>query len=126
MPIPVNIRASDRKDFLDNSRSDFIVRKRPFSKRLAYSLSVWALVIVIGVTWLVVSNTLFGSLMCVVIGSITLALARQIEASSGGQIKMELLRGYVENKVTDKRKSGGRFVIDTPSGITAWRAPPSC
>ena len=50
-----------------------------------------------------------------------LSTARQIEASSGGQIKMELLRGYVENKVTDKRKSGGRFVIDTPSGVTAVR-----
>lgn len=50
-----------------------------------------------------------------------LSSARQIAASSGGQIKMELLRGYVENKVTDKRKSGGRFVIDTPSGVTAVR-----
>ena len=50
-----------------------------------------------------------------------LSTARQIEASSGGQIKMELLRGYVENKVTDKRKSGGRFIIDTPSGVTAVR-----
>ena len=50
-----------------------------------------------------------------------LSTARQIEASSGGQIKMELLRGYVENKVTDKHKSGGRFVIDTPSGVTAVR-----
>ena len=50
-----------------------------------------------------------------------LSTARKVEASSGGQIKMELLRGYVENKVTDKRKSGGRFVIDTPSGVTAVR-----
>ena len=50
-----------------------------------------------------------------------LSTARQIEASSGGQIKMELLRGYVETKVTDKRKSGGRFIIDTPSGVTAVR-----
>lgn len=79
MSVPVNIRASDRKDFLDTNRSDFIVRKRPFSKRLAYSLVIWAIVVVVGVGWLVVNNTLFGSLMCVVIGSITLALARQIE-----------------------------------------------
>ncbi len=50
-----------------------------------------------------------------------LSAARQVAASGGGQIKMELLRGYVENKVTDKRRSGGRFVIDTPSGVTAVR-----
>jgi hypothetical protein len=79
MSVPVNIRASDRSDFLDASRSDFIVRKRPFSKRLAYSLCIWSIVVVLGVVWLVLNNTLFGSLMCVVVGSITLALARQIE-----------------------------------------------
>ena len=36
---------------------------------------------------------------------------------------MELLRGYVENKVTDKRKSGGRFVIDTVRRHRGARVP---
>jgi hypothetical protein len=79
MSVPVNIRASDRTDFLDSNRTDFIVRKRQFSKRLAYSLCAWAVVVILGVVWLVMQNALFGSLMCVVVGSITLALARQIE-----------------------------------------------
>lgn len=50
-----------------------------------------------------------------------LTAARQSAIAPGGEVRMELRRGYVENKVTDKRKSGGRFVIDTPSGVTAVR-----
>lgn len=47
--------------------------------------------------------------------------ARQPAIAPGGQIRMELRSGHVENKVPDKRKSGGRFIIDTPSGVTAVR-----
>ena len=50
-----------------------------------------------------------------------LTAARQPVIAPGGQVRMELRRGRVENKVTDKRRSGGRFIIDTPSGVTAVR-----
>lgn len=79
MSIPHNVRASDRSDLLSSQREDFVARKRDVTLKKIYNICLAALITVLGVAILVYNNTLLGSMMCVIVGSITLSLGRQIE-----------------------------------------------
>jgi len=79
MTVPHNVRASDRADLSNPGNEDFVVRKRFPSVRTMAQICVAAVIIVLGVALLVRNDTLLGSLLCVVVGSITLYLGRHIE-----------------------------------------------
>jgi hypothetical protein len=79
MAIPQNVRASDRVDLANPQGDDFVVRRRFPSVRQMAQICVAAVVVVLGVTILVRNETLLGSLLCVVVGSITLYLGRHVE-----------------------------------------------
>jgi hypothetical protein len=79
MSLPQNIRASDRKDLANPSAGDFVVRTHFPSARHMVRLMLGAFIVVFGVVVLVRNDTLVGSLMCVLVGSIMLSLGRTIE-----------------------------------------------
>lgn len=79
MSIPHNVRASDRSDFVNAQRSDFVKRKPEISAKQIYSLCLALLVIVVGVSVLVYSDALVGSGLCVVVGAVLWFFAKHIE-----------------------------------------------
>lgn len=46
---------------------------------------------------------------------------RRLKASAAQQVRIELPQGHLENHVTNNRRNGGRFVIDTPAAVAAVR-----
>ncbi len=79
MVVPKNVRASDRPELSNPQGQDFIVRRRFPSVRQMAQLCLASVIVVLGVTLLVRNDTLLGSLMCMLVGSIMLYLGRNIE-----------------------------------------------
>ncbi|MCE2927291.1 MAG: hypothetical protein LW823_06605 [Rickettsiales bacterium] len=79
MAIPQNVRASDRPELSNPAGDDFVVRRRFPSVRQMAQICLAAVIVVFGVVILVRNDTLVGSLICVLVGSIMLHLGRNIE-----------------------------------------------
>lgn len=79
MAAPQNVRASDRLDLANPKQDDFVVRRRFPTVREMAQICLAAIIVVLGVTILVRNETLLGSLLCVVVGTVTLYLGRHIE-----------------------------------------------
>lgn len=79
MTIPHAVRASDHPEILRASREDFIVRKPPSFIKRGYQLSLMAAFVAVSVAALVLNDALMVSLVCVLVGTIMLILARRIE-----------------------------------------------
>ncbi len=77
--VPKNVRASDRLDLGNQEEEGFVVRKRFLSIRKMAQLCLSGVIIVLGVVILLRNDTLVGSLLCVVVGSMLLYLGRVIE-----------------------------------------------
>jgi hypothetical protein len=79
LPMPKNVRASDRLDLGHQEEDGFVVRKRFPSVRKMAQLCLSGLIIVLGVTVLLRNDTLIGSLICISVGSVMLYLGRTLE-----------------------------------------------
>jgi len=73
-----HIRASDTIDLNDLRNTGFVVRKRSGLKQI-YSLCVMAILIALGGTILLFNEAWIGAMLCVVVGSVTLDLGRNLE-----------------------------------------------
>jgi hypothetical protein len=84
MTIPHDIRASDHPEIIRASNSEgFVVRKPHPSIKRGYQICMLIGITFIGIYVLVLNDALMASLMCVLIGTIMLVLAKRIERLQG-------------------------------------------
>ncbi len=77
--IPHDIRASDHPEIIRASAEGFVVRKPHPSIKRGYQICILIGITVVGIYVLVLNDALVASLMCVLIGTIMLILAKRIE-----------------------------------------------
>ena len=100
MPTPMNVRVADRKDLSALAQGDFVVRNRNPSLKQVYILCFLPLFIVVVSSFMIYHTMLYGGMVCVLVGIVTLFFALQAKKHQRTLNSSEFLNALLASALT--------------------------